>query len=312
MKIIDKTPLQNAQGNIDFFARIQGTLRYGLNWYPELQAQKAVVAQLDRVLEKGFVLIRNFTLPDVEIVIPLILIGTGGIWVIYVTHVKGLFEAKGEQWNNIINGRPYPANVNLLSRAVRFARAVQVYLQRQKVDLPLPVEPILITADPGAHVESIRPAARVVMSDAIKQWASSLLQLRPIWRADYIHDLADRIIKPRPPEPPQPTPVERSLEDLQPAPSRAKAIFDASEQVQPFNPEDLRFALEEGAADSPDAIPAYLRESSPAQPLSQNVPARQRRLLGMTPLQLAVLAGMLVVECCVLAGFGAYILFFTR
>jgi len=311
MKIIDRTPLQNAQGEIDFFARIQGTLRYGLNWYPELQAQKAVVAQLDRALEKGFILIRNFTLPEIEIVIPIILIGVGGVWVIYVTHVKGLFEAKGDQWNNIINGRPYPANVNLISRAARFARAVQVYLERQKVDLPLPVEPVLITADPGAHVESIRPAARVVMSDAIKQWASSLLQLRPVWRADYIHDLADRIINPRPPEPPQPVPAGQLPEELQPAPSRAKAIFDASEQVQPFNPEDLRFAFEEGA-DAPTAIATHLRESSPAQPLPQNASARKRRFLGMTPLQLVVLAGMIVFECCVLIGFGAYIFFLTR
>lgn len=311
MKIIDRTSLQNAQGDVDFFARIQGTLRYGLNWYPELQAQKAVVAQLNRTLEKGFVLIRNFTLPDVELAIPIILIGVSGMWVIYVTPVKGHFEAKGDQWNNIINNRRYPANVNLLNRATRFARAVQVYLGRQGVDLSLPVEPILITADPGAHVETIRPVVRVVMSDAIKNWAASLLQLRPVWGMDYIHFLADRIVNPRPPEPPSPVSAEQSLGELQPAPSRAKAIFEASAQVQPFNPEDLRFALEE-KVDVPNAIPAHLRQPSPAQSLPRNVAARKGRFLGMTLMQLVVLAGMIFLECCVLAGFGAYIFFVTR
>ena len=113
MKIIDKTPLQDASGNINPIARVQGTLKYGLSWFAELEAQKAVITQLDRLLEKGFVLIRNFTLPNSEIVIPIILIGAGGIWVIYVTKEKGSFEAKGDQWNTLDNnGRAQPAPIN--------------------------------------------------------------------------------------------------------------------------------------------------------------------------------------------------------
>ena len=106
MKIIDKTPLQDANGNISFFARVQGTLKYGFNWFAELEAQKAVIAQLDRSLEKGFVLIRNFTLPNIEVMIPLILIGPGGIWVIYVTQVKGSLKQKATNGTrSITNGR---------------------------------------------------------------------------------------------------------------------------------------------------------------------------------------------------------------
>lgn len=105
MKIIDKTPFQDVSGKISVVGRTQGTLKYGLNWFPELEAQKVVIAQLDRTLEKGFVLIRNFTLPNIEVVIPLILIGPGGVSVIYVTQVKGQFEAKGDQWNIVNYGR---------------------------------------------------------------------------------------------------------------------------------------------------------------------------------------------------------------
>ena len=39
MKIIDKTPLQDAKGSISVTARVQGTLKYGLSWYGELEAQ---------------------------------------------------------------------------------------------------------------------------------------------------------------------------------------------------------------------------------------------------------------------------------
>ena len=66
MKIIDKTPFQNAQGEVDLSGRIQGTLRYGFDWFGELEAQKSVISQLERLLEKGFVLIRNFSLPEID------------------------------------------------------------------------------------------------------------------------------------------------------------------------------------------------------------------------------------------------------
>lgn len=314
MKIIDKTPFQSEQGEIDFYGRIQGTLKYGFNWYGEIQAQQAVIAQLERMLEKGFVLIRNFTLPNSEIVIPIILIGQGGVTVIHVTNVKGFFEAKGDQWNTVSSGRGVPANVNLLNRVVQYARALQVYFNRQKIQIPAPIEPVLIAANPGAHIESMRPVARVVMSDAIKQFANTLLQARPVWRLDNVHDVADRIVNPRPPEQSALQPAQQglpvqSLENPEQPASRAKAIFDASEKASPFNPADFDFAFDD--SEPPLSVPPGLRETSPAQPLPKKTAARKGVLLGMSRGQLALLAGMILVECCVILGFGT-IIFLNR
>jgi hypothetical protein len=309
MKIIDKTPLQDANGNISMIARVQGTLKYGLSWYGELEAQKAVIAQLNRSLEKGFVLIRNFTLPGSEIVIPIILIGAGGIWVIYVTQVKGRFEAKGDQWNTISNdGKPQPASINLINRVSKLTSAFQKYLKIQKVDMPNPVESVLIAADPGAQIESVRPIARVVRSDAIKQFANSLLQATPIWRTSFIHDLADRLVDPRPSmelEPVRPPVVEATK---QPA-SRAKAIFDASEEAIPLDVNNLGFEIEEDGY-QPDQ--QNIRESNPAHPLpSPNPAAGRKKLFGLSNMQLIILAGLLIFWFCILIGFGA-IIFFTQ
>ena len=74
MKIIDKTPLQDDKGEIGIISRVQGTLKYGFDWYAEMEAQKNLMNQLNRALEKGFVLIRNLNLPGSKIYIPLILI----------------------------------------------------------------------------------------------------------------------------------------------------------------------------------------------------------------------------------------------
>ena len=315
MKIIDKTPFQTEKGEISLVDRLQGTLKYGFSWYAELEAQKTVIAQLDRVLEKGAALVRNMTLPGSEIVEPIILIAQSGIYLIHVTHLRGFYEAKGDQWNIVNSGQPQPAPINLISRSVRYARALGRYLQIQNIDLPVQVEPVLIAADPGMHIESNRPAVRVVQSDAIKQFATSIMQARPVLRTELVYDVADRIVNPRPkseltpqPAPPPAAAPQAASSPAAPDPAtRAHAIFNASDQSQPFNPSDLSFAFQEEGSQQPQAVPQNLRESNPAQPL----PRPQAKKGGISPAQGLMLGLIALVECCMLAGFG-YLIFFNK
>jgi len=313
MKIIDKTPFQNPQGQINFSGRVQGTLKYGGNWYPETLAQKVVIDQLGLVLEKGFVLLRNYNLPGSEIIVPLILVGVHGVTVIYVTHLKGQYEAKGDEWNRRDQARSLPARINLLDRTVRLARATQKFLDHYGISVPAPVSSVLMAAYPGLQVETLRPVTRVVMSDAIKQYANSLLQARPLLRPEQVYDLADRIQNPidlRPPvdlpaAAPIPTsPPQASAPEGAPAASRARAIFDAAQSTPPFDPDDLSFAFGDEAA--VDDLRAGLVETNPAQPRPAPAP-RKKRTLGMQPRQLGCLGLLAVVECCVLAAAGYFI-----
>ncbi len=296
MKIIDKTPLHDEKGQLSVIGRIQGTLKYGLSWTAELEAQKAIVAQFQRIFDKGYVLIRNFTLPNSEIVIPLILLGPGGVYVIHITTVKGFFEAKGDQWNTLTNGVSQPASINLLSRVSRFARAVQVYLERINVDLKAPVEPVLITIDPGAHVESIRPLARVVQSDGIKQFANYVLQARPVWRLDYAYGLADIIIDPTSTDQQRPT---SSPEQSQSPQDRAQAIFDASSES---DAEDLGFGFDDDASAGTQS-----RSPQSGGPRSAQKTSQKGKVMGLTTQQLALLGILFLCECIILVGFGSYI-----
>lgn len=281
MRVIDKTPFQDEQGNISLIARIQGTLKYGLSWYSELEAQKRVIAYLDRVLEKGFVLIRNFPLPDSEIVIPLILIGPGSLSVILVSPVKGQFEAKGADWNIITNGVAAPASRNLIDLVGKLSRVFQKYMQVHNINIPMQPEPVLIASDPGAQIESVRPMVRVVRSDAIKQFANTLSQASPVLRTDLISIIADLIIEP------QPKTIQPSEPDATPE-ERAKAIFNASE----------------AGTIPPGVMPpsAQPRGNKAAQP----APKKSRP---MSRTQLIMLVVLGIFECCVLAG-GVYLLFF--
>jgi len=304
MKIIDNTPLQDEKGEISFVARIQGTLKYGLNWFAELEAQKVVITQLDRLLEKGFILIRNFTLPNSDIVIPLILIGTGGVYIIYVTPLKGHFEAKGDQWNTVNNtGRSQPASINLMDRLSRLTTVFQKYLKIHGIELQTPVEAVLIAVDSGVQIDSVRPVARVVRSDAIKQFASSLLQARPLWNVDFVHVLADRIIDPAPPA----EPVVAA-----PAPSEpSRASFSDSESAPSFDTQEFGFSFEE-SDESSASQPATQdsRQPGPARQLPRPRPAvGKKKLLGMSNTQIMVLAGMFIFWCCIMIGFIAFITF---
>lgn len=303
MRIIDKTPFQNDKGAVDFLGRIQGTLKYGPSWYPELEAQKIVIAQLDRLLEKGYVLIRNFVLPGSEVIIPMILLGPSAVYVIYVTHLKGFYEAKGDQWNKVDQGRSTPAPRNLISITDRLTRAAQKYFELQKIKLPAKAEAVLMAADPGLNIDSLRTVIRVVKSDAITQFAAAVLQNRSVLRNEQVYELAERIVDPQQPPMSEPMPAAESQQST----SRAKAIFDAGKPASAPDG-DLSFAFDEQTSDSlPPGQDASIPSRAP-------IPAAAGRklILGLAPWQVAVLAGLLILWLCSMMAFGAYIVYYQN
>lgn len=281
MKITDKTPLLDEKGNLGLMQRIQGMLEYGFNWPRELEAQNAIIKYFDRELGKNYNLIRNMALGQSGIMIPMILVGPTGIYVIEVSHLKGRYEAKGEAWN-VESGESYkPAPVNLIHRTMRMARALQTYIERQGVRLHVGIEPVLIAGDPGLHIESARPAIKVMMIDGIKAFVSGLVGGNPALNSMQVNDFTDHILNPRPKQDmsaplPEPEPEPRSPweETYDRNEEPARTVFDAAQDVQPYNPNDLGFAMETDG-DAQDISPLH-REPSPARPLQKAKPKQQR------------------------------------
>ncbi|MBV6396235.1 MAG: hypothetical protein HFACDABA_01830 [Anaerolineales bacterium] len=313
MKTLDHTPFQDASGQIGLVNRIQGTLKYGLSWYPALEAQKIIVSTLAKTLEHGYTLIRNKELGASGIVAPLVLIGSAGIYLIDVTPLKGFYQARGNEWGTISNGRFQPAGVNLVARAEQLARVIEVFYQRQGITLPVAVEPVLMASDPGLHIETVRPAVRVVQSDAIERFAAGLLAARPSMNAQTASHLVERLISPRsakqgeePPPPAQDDPFAMQDETpFQMEPSsrlqgflnspKSDALIDSGQAA-----EDIGFAFDEARAEQPTVL-----VNNPAPGASK--PA-SKRIFGMTLLQIVFLAAMALIECCILAG-GAFFIF---
>lgn len=309
MKIIDKTPLLDEKGNLGFAQRVQGMLQYGFNWPRQLQAEKVIVTYFDRQLEKGFTLIRNYTLGQSGIMVPMILIGPTGFYVINITHLRGRYEIKGDTWNVEAGEGFKPAPVNVVQQTLRMAKAVRVFIERQGTKVPMEIEPVLIAADPGLHLESTRPAIKVLLIDAIKSFVMNLASANPALSNEQAFEYTERLVNPRPSKKrtPAAAPVEPQPSEPQSPPqevSRARAIFNASQDAKPFNPSDFDFAMDD---DQPlDFMPAEpSMETSPAQPVTASKPPGNRRL-GMTTGQLVVVAVMALALVCILAGFVFY------
>jgi hypothetical protein len=313
MKIIDKTPLLDEKGELGIAQRLQGMLTFGLNWPNELQAQKAIINFFDRQLERGYTLIRSMTLGQSGITIPIILLGPAGIFVINVTHLRGRYEAKGASWN-IQSGEGYkPASINLIQVTARMARALQAFIERQGTKLPLSIEPVLIAADPGMHIDSVGASVRVMMIDGIKAFISGLSTGRPVLSVEAVYEFTERIVNPRhlkkepvTSQPTEPRAARQQGEPAQQEVSRARAIFNASENLKPFDPADFDFAMTDDEP-SAEGVSSALEESGYAGSVQR---PKSRRILGMTPLQIAVIVALGLALMCILAVF-AYLVFFT-
>lgn len=294
--------------------RVQGMLKYGLSWPANLQAQEKAIAQLNKVIEKNHTLFRNQQLGASEIIVPLILIGSSGIFVLEATPLKGFYRARGEEWGTVSNGRFQPAGINILSRTARLAKILQVFFERQGFKLSAPVEPALLAIDPGMHIESVRPAVRVVMCDAIERFAASLVASRPIYNPTEVGELIERLQRPRSSRQEDHAPsVSDAVKDSEEAsfveaePSRMQAILNSPRSdaliekggAQPLQQEssEMDFALQEEPSPTVLVRNPYTpeEETSPRPPKA--AATKPRRILGLLGWQIAALLGISFCGC---------------
>jgi len=342
MKIIDKTPYRSEAGQIDIVGRIQGTLKYGLTWYNRIQAQDIVIATLEKQLGSGYTLLRNVTLPNTEINLPLVLVGPPGVFLINVTHERGVYLAKDDEWGTITEGRSVesrnfvPARINQVTRTLTFGRVLQVYLDRYGFKGMFVVEPILMAADPGMHIESTRPAIRIVMSDALERFAASIAQGRQALPPAVANDVLNAILVGRAKKPageageatggsaatasaaggaPALGAYTSEQSDAQNSPAFSSDLGDfsfsdtpaAATGAPPAASAAASGATAAGAGSS--AVPA----GQPARPAAKRPARKPRGLLGMTNRQWLIIGGLFIGwVCIIIVGIIAYIIIASR
>ncbi len=235
MKVLDFTPNRSPDGKISPLGLITGMLKHGISYPKMLAAQDVVQARLKKKLGGGFVLLRNLVLPRSDILVPLLLVGPPGVYVLMPTSLTGIYEARGAEWGELVKDRFKPASVNLLKRTANLTRAVEVYLQRQGYAIEH-IEGVLVATNPGLQIESSRPIVRVLMADALDGFIRSLQGARPALSRHDVRSVVN-LLQGKDPEPDPSDELDwRQLvgeEESEPGEAEETATPEADEQRQP-------------------------------------------------------------------------------
>jgi len=298
MKVIDKTPFRAEDGSIAPMDRIQGMLKFGFDWFSRLEAQTKVLAVLEKALPQSYLALQNITLPDpdpeMELNLPgIVLVGQAGVFYLNILHESGVFRAREEEWGKIASGRFQPSRNNQLLRTQRIGKAVQLYLEKAGLKGMITVEPILITANPLTHVESVRPIVRIVMGDALERFAASLSQgARSSLGPEMVAAVGQILLTGKGLKQPK----AAAPASAAPAPEAASpaAASEASSEALTFDFKEEEPALEQ----APQLHPAPKTKS--------------KRIWGMTKQQLALIAGFGLAEFCLAAAVLGFIIINSR
>ncbi len=206
MRIIDRSSFRDASGQISFSTRLQAVFKEGLGWQAEVHAQEDITRRLAKVFGDDYILLRNCPIAGSAAPVPLILIGPIGVRVMMTTALRGTYRAKAGQWMTLAGSGTFKnSNPNLASRLRLFEDAVRRFVTAKGINLP-EGEPVLIVARPETYVENIKTPLRIVLADGVENFATSLMQLRPILSPavieDIVHALGGVLAEPPPAEEP--------------------------------------------------------------------------------------------------------------
>jgi len=192
MIIREFSPIPYKGGKLPFQDLLQAILRNGLSWPAEMKSQDVVTSYLSRSLDNTYTLLRNVSLPDTEITIPLLLVGPTGVTVINNNPAKGIYRAQSNSWRIMSSrsGSFQDAKPNLVTRTILFTRAVETYLTEKNFS-EIPVEGVLVLTNPGTHVDTTKPDVRIVLIDGLERLGAQIYNKDPI----VDHDIRYNLIK---------------------------------------------------------------------------------------------------------------------
>ncbi|MBC8506087.1 MAG: hypothetical protein ISR58_07550 [Anaerolineales bacterium] len=181
MILRDFSPIPYQGGKLPITDLLRAILQHGFSWPAEMKSQDTVVRYLNRTLDNSYTLLRNVSLPDVDVNIPFILAGPSGVTVISDSAAEGVFRARENVWAMMDkrSGAFRSSKPNLLMRTMLLSRAVDTYLN-EKGFTEISSEGVLVLTNPGTHVDTDRPSARVILVDGLKRFGSQISNAPPI------------------------------------------------------------------------------------------------------------------------------------
>jgi len=194
MKVIDPSTNKGSGSQLGALGRAMGDLNLPFGSKKETRDQEVITSTLSKVLDNRFYLLRNVELEGLDVSIPLVLVGPTGLWVIYTRSTKGIFRATESTWEEFDERTSQfrPGKPDLLARTILYARAVERFLSIKGLETST-IEPVLFFSDPGVHVNSSRPEARIVIADGLQRFVASLIRVPLILDLASIQKIVDAL-----------------------------------------------------------------------------------------------------------------------
>jgi len=222
MIIKDLTEFQSSEGKVTFTGKISAILKYGFSWRKERENQENIIRVIEDIIGNECILLRSVKLPNEEKLIPLVLISPSGLTVLNPKNLTGTFQAKDDTWREMDRvGDLVSVEPNPIRETLSYTRAIQKYFEEHNLK-DIPFESVLAFNSTAIHVDSRDSAVRVLLSDAIKNFAHQVEAYSPNLSRQEKKRCAQLLIKPRSPSYSPPSP-QREYSPQSPAAS-PKAI----------------------------------------------------------------------------------------
>jgi hypothetical protein len=156
--------------------------------------EDAIMARFVKGLDNSFVMLRNLQLESVGPPFPPILIGPAGLFVLNINYEKGFFKAKEDSWLRMDKASHQfsTARPNLIKQSQDYAKKLATILDVHGKSHP-DISPLLIFANPGANIETVKPAIRIVMMDGVDSLIATLLKSDEMLHPNEINYLSDSL-----------------------------------------------------------------------------------------------------------------------
>lgn len=177
MKVIENQRISGKESTSSTVDNVLSSLQLGRSRSQDVAAQETVIASLEKMLDNRYVILRDVVLEGLNVPIPLVLVGPTGLCILYSSPSRGVFQAKGEDWERMDNRKRVFKSVhpNLIRRSQHMAETVVGFLAARDYELS-EVEPVLVFTDPGIYVEADHPKVRIVLIDGLERFTAGLAQ----------------------------------------------------------------------------------------------------------------------------------------
>jgi len=193
MKIIDQDEsIQDLQSG--YFSRQVNRINPSSR-HPKASALTVLSSNLEKFLNDQYIFLKNTKLQKPQITIPAILVGPTGLMLFYPCDAEGVFRALGVKWEQLKKrGQSYvPARPNPLILGQEMADALAGFLTEQQVDCRM-IEPILFFANPNIHIDTNRPAVKMVLPDNLDRFIGGLLKAEVVFDRDTIRKIINALM----------------------------------------------------------------------------------------------------------------------